>query len=232
MSTRAAGVTGLQENVEPPHTGLVSAPLPVSRNDLARPSVGAVAEHSFAVANALLARLVSRLPGAKPPVVQFLSLDRAAGESVIRTFCLMAAEQFGTILSVEVGSSLGRKCVGDGRVVPDVSVPGLSHGTLRISTLDIVRHGRPALLRAVGSDPTYYDMILLGGFSSNHNLDSALLAGACSGTVLIARAGVTTLHQLRASAVSIKDAGGLLLGVVLAEVPPAPRWLRQLSVRR
>ncbi len=195
-------------------------------------SIAAVAEASLAAAETLLSQVVLRVPPAKPLVLQLLSLDGTVGQSVTRAFCVKAVEQFGNILLAEAGVSAEPCCSGAETIVPNASVSRLFHATLPFSMLDIVRQGRLALLGAAAQASISYDMVLLENSCGNHGVAGTLVSGACDATVLIARAGVTTLYRLRAESDAIRNAGGLLLGAVLADVPPPPAWLQRLGFRR
>jgi Mrp family chromosome partitioning ATPase len=194
--------------------------------------MAAVAGASLAAAEILLTQVLHRVPPAKPLVLHILSLDRTVGQPVTRAFCTKAAEQVGNVLLAEAGPSPARCCALTQAIVPDASVTRLSYATLPLSALDVVRRGPLALLGAAAYDPAAYDMVLLESPCGNHRLDATLISGACSATVLIARAGVTTLREVQAASNAIRQAGGLLLGAVLAGAPPPPKWLQLLGVRR
>ncbi len=180
-------------------------------------------------ARSLLARIVARLPGKGPIMLQFLSFDRSPALDVSRAFCVAAAHHIGDILQADLLEPTTE--AGFEGIFPDGAVPRLYHRRLSLCPLDVVRHGRAALLSAIDAGADAFDMVVFDNRYSDDGIRNTLLASAFSGTVLVAQAGVTTLPQLSQAASAVQQAGGLLLGAVLADAPPKPSWLRRLDPR-
>jgi len=178
-------------------------------------------------ARSLLARIVARLPGKGPMMLQFLSFDRLQALDVSRAFCVAAAHHIGNVLQADLLESTTD--AGFDGIFPDGAVPRLYHRRLSLCPLDVVRHGRAALLSAIDARADAFDMAVFETRYSDDGMGNTLLASAFSGTVLVARAGVTPLPQLSEAASAVQHAGGLLLGAVLADAPPKPSWLRRLG---
>jgi len=180
-------------------------------------------------AQALLAKIMARLPVKAPHVVQFLSFDGMPAGSVTREFCVAAADRLGGVLQAEF---VPTGMVGEqDSMFPDATVARLYHRRFMLCPIDVVRHGRSALLRAAEAEAGDYEMVVFDNQFSDDGLGSTILASAFSGTVLVARAGNTTLAQLGRAVDEVQQAGGVVLGAVLANVPPRPLWLRRFGVR-
>jgi hypothetical protein len=180
-------------------------------------------------ARSLLTRIVARLPGRGPKIVQFLSFDPTPASDVSRALCVAAAYHLGHVLLAEIVAP--DTDAGVEGIFPDAAVARLYHRRLSLCPLDVVRHGRAALLRAIDAGNDVFDMVVFDSRYTDNGLGNTLLASAFAGTVLVARAGSTTLPQLSHAASAVQEAGGLLLGAVLADAPPTPSWLRRLGAR-
>jgi hypothetical protein len=65
-----------------------------------------------------------------------------------------------------------------------------------------------------------------------HGLEDKLatvISSVFSGTILIARAGVTKGREIRETSREVQRLGGLVLGVALSHVPRGPSWIRWLG---
>jgi hypothetical protein len=202
---------------------------PGSENRLIERIGNVSAETPNDAARSLLARIVARLPGRGTKMVQFLSFDQPRAGDVSRAVSVAASYHLGNVLLadiVEPGTDAGA----DG-ICPDAAVARLYHRRLSLCPLDVVRHGRAALLTAIDAGTDDFEMVVFDSRYTDDGLGNTLLASAFGGTVLVARAGSTTLPQLSQAASAVQQAGGLLLGAVLADAPPRPPWLRRLGAR-
>ncbi len=180
-------------------------------------------------ARLLLARVVARLPSRTPHLVQLLSFDGLCGSRAASAFCHAAAEELGAVLQAEpVLAKVDEICSGQ-VISPDGAVPNLFHGRLTIRAVDLVRRGRAALLQAGEIDLGNYEMVVVDFPCLGDSLEHAMIASIFGGTVLVAKAGATTGPQLRAAARAVQQAGGLVLGIVLLQVPRRPSWIDWLS---
>jgi hypothetical protein len=199
------------------------------RSRAIRLAASASAELPTVAAQALLAAVLGRLSGKRPHLLQFLSFEDGPAVDITRAFCVAAAERVGRVLQAEfLPDAL---VAGGDRIVPDSAIARLYHGCISLCSLDVVRHGRSALLQAVDADPDDYDMVVADIRYTNGSLENSNLSSAFNGTILVVRAGMTTLSEVRTAVSAVQHAGGLVLGAVLADVPPKPSWLRGLGAR-
>jgi len=211
--------------IEPAAPGQV----PDDESQVIRLLGSACLETPTVAAQALLTKIMARLPDKAPHLVQFLSFDAVPAARVIREFCVAAAHRLGNVLQAELAPP--RIALEHDSMFPDAAVARLYHRRLNLCPLDVVRHGRSALLHATEAEAGGYDMVVFDSQFSDDGLGSTILASAFSGTVLVVRAGSTTLAQLRRAVDEVQQAGGVVLGAVLADVPPPPAWLRRFGIR-
>ncbi len=199
------------------------------RSRAIRLAASAPAELPTVAAQSLLAAVLGRLPGKRPHLLQFLSFDHGPAVEITRAFCVAAAERVGRVLQAEfLPDALVAGC---DRIVPDSAVARLYHGRISLCSLDVVRHGRSALLQAVDADSDDYDMVVADVRYTNGSIKDNNLSSAFNGTIFVVRAGMTTLSEVRNAASAVQHAGGLVVGAVLADVPLKPSWLRGLGAR-
>jgi hypothetical protein len=76
------------------------------------------------------------------------------------------------------------------------------------------------------------DLVLIEAPPLLHSIDGALVARACDGLILVAERGRTERRALLEAAHRARIAGCALLGVVVHNPDPLPRWLQRFAGAR
>ncbi len=160
---------------------------------------------------AMLWRIRRRIGEGAMPLLQFVPCDAHAGAGRVAAGCARAA-----------AAMLGRTLLIDARraatadAVPDAYVSRLYHQCLAGPALcslisqSIETGGRPG-----GT----FSAIMIDQISPMAGDAACAMAPLCRGSVLVVRAGVTRLHDIRVVAQRLQAVGGLVLGTVLVDAP-------------
>lgn len=236
QDANATGVAGFGQSAGEPSSRfqltsdtqrVIDARSGARRNGHVPPGLAHPSDATLSSGELLLARVLARLPNQGPYLVQFLPLEGMSDGSASSAFCQVAAARLGPALRLEaVGSSVLETSLAP--ISPDTSFPRLSHSRLTIHPTELVRRGRSALLHGNGALPANYDMIAVDCHGLEDKL-ATVISSVFSGTILIARAGVTKGREIRETSREVQQLGGLVLGVALSHVPRGPSWIRWLG---
>ena len=125
---------------------------------------------------------------------------------------------------VAVQSDVGLADVlADGRALDD-AVHATSHTDLWVLASSKAtgsdRHfGTAVLARTVEKLCAGFDRVVIDGPPALATADAAMLAGAVEATVLVVRAGKTTVDEVAAAVETLRAAGGNVVGTVLTDAP-------------
>ena len=177
------------------------------------PGADVAATHAASVA--LLWRIRRRIGRDAMPLLQFVPCDLGVGGGA-------AASGFARAAAVLLGRSLfiDAHRPATAGAVPDAYVRRLYHQCLAGPTLcSLLSQSIDSAGRAAGA----FSAIVVDQVSSECGDGACAAAPLCRGTVLVVRAGMTQLRQVRNAAQRIEAVGGVILGTVLIDAPVSAR---------
>ena len=186
-----------------------------STNVRTKPATTQVAVDRAAVS--LLARLLAYRPTQGPPLFQIAACSDEPPAHVAATLARTCAVLAGRTLFVSVepphaGLFLPPSMAGP---LPDAFLAGLYHYRIGTAASDTDLLYGPLRQQAIAAliNPFRIVVVQAPGPASGATL---ALAPLCHCTVLVVRAGITPLADIKSAAAAITDAGGRLAGTVLA----------------
>jgi len=205
---------------------------------------------------ALLSQVVARLHGLDMPVVQFIhvSADRGAA-SPARDFAEASLERLGRTLlaslhsphdpgqaaygSDPTGTAIGRRrtrkpAIDVPEIVPDVGRQGLYHACIGAGSIEAGQVSQVPPAVWLGEARLDFRILVIDCGPLAANPAAVELVSRCHGSILVVTSGTTLLDEIRDAARQVLLAGGTLLGSVLHDASPAPRyskppWLQRLA---
>ena len=205
----------------------------------------------------LLSEIMARLHGVDMPVLQFIEVSEDGGAAdVAASFALASAACVGRTLLVRLqpGESRDRLqiSVADQQqtapgprtrkapeetfeIVPDSAVAGLCHAWVRYDPTRSFRNRNNMADTWLDGVSLDFRLVVIESRSPERCPATLDLATRCHGSVLVVKAGQTSLSEARIVMRQVQIAGGTLIGSVLHEAPGTPsysifgKWTRRLG---
>ncbi len=168
---------------------------------------------------ALLSRVLTYRVPPGPPIIQ-LSVCVAGAKAImvaapLARACAVLVGRTLQLTADEPRSALFRNAI-NSDPLPDAFLPGLYHKHIDTRNADLL-YG-PARAEAMAALARPF-RILIADTSGSYATTALAMAPLCTCTILVVEAGVTPLAAIRTMMVSMKTAGGRVVGTVLAAAP-------------